>query len=555
MKNTKLKLLFLCLAIVGLYFSHTPYISAFSYRTTSPLAKVLGDNTNYPYPSGSLINDAGTVYLISGGDKIPFTNSRAFIGLGYSFKNVLAGNLTNYRKTDTYTISTADAPHPWGSWLIYKQTVYYSHETGLIGVPSWEIFLNNGGKPEYILKSNTYDIAEIIASQNIPLLTLADSRVYRQPFYEIPLAFSPLPTQTTTTPAQTPTQNITNTSPTTSTPSVTPPATTPATPPISQIPPTATSTSPIPTSTPPSKLNSIMGSYYVPQNFPQSILQTNNADIDAYFVATKQLGGHISVLQRWDEPDLDFTWQLAQTKAKALGLKFYLYIDPLTGFTREAPAIPAGISSSTSFSDPAVRQAFKTAMLRYASYHPDVLGIGTEVNVLLYHNNQAEFDNYVSLEKETYAAIKQQYPNQVVTVSFSWDIMRIFSQMGALDQFKNSVDIFTFTTYPNVISTTDSANLPADFFSAIRTYLPSARIGFAEMSWYAGGNSSEDAQKKYYQRLPELLTGLNPEFITITYLYDLPSSFTTDTQFNSAGLLHIDGSAKPAWQIVKDYGF
>jgi len=530
MKKAKIiSIIFLLAALSSEFSFNTPSTAAFSYRSVSPLSKVLGEADLYPYASGSLINENGTIYFIVGKDKVPFTNYAAFVGLGYSLKNVVDGNLSGYRLAQSYFITTAQATHPWGSWLLYNHTVYYSHESGLIGVPNWDIFVSNGGKAEYIVGANKYDIEELNKQPNNPILASYDNRVYGAlSFTPTPLPLAPPSPTPTPTPAPLP--------PT--------PAPQPSPQPGGQ-----------PTSTPVSKLNSKMGTYYVPKNFPQSVLLNNTAEIDEYFNATKQVGGHIAVLQRWDEPNLDSFWQQAQAKAKTLGLKFYLHIDPLTGYTHSGPAVPASVSSTNSFSDPTARQAFKNAMLNYASLHPDVLGIGTEVNLMLYHNNPSEFNNYVSLAKETYDAIKQQYPGQTVTISFSWDIMRIFNQYNILAQFKNSADVFSFTTYPNVISAQDPLALPTDFFGSIRAYLPSERVAISEMSWFAGGTGSEDLQKKYYERLPQLLSGLNPEFVTITYLYDLPQSFVPNTEFNSAGMLRADGSLRPSWQAVLNYNF
>ncbi len=139
-------------------------------------------NTNpasFPYPSASLVNDNGTIYFISGQNKIPFSNWQAFTGLGYSQRNVENGNLSAYTLSSGYVISTANAVHPWGSWLSYKGTIYYSHETGLIGVPSWDIFLKNGGKTKYIVRANKYDVEVLNTQALLPILNSNDERVYK----------------------------------------------------------------------------------------------------------------------------------------------------------------------------------------------------------------------------------------------------------------------------------------------------------------------------------------------------------------------------------------
>ncbi len=132
----------------------------------------------YPYPSGSLVNDDGTVYFIgSGHAKMAFTNYQAFVGLGYSFRNVIEGDLTNYKSSASQIITTANAAHPWGSWLIFKGTVYYSSKDGLIGVPSGQIFTSNGGGWNLLVKANSYDIGVLNANPNLAPLALNDVRV------------------------------------------------------------------------------------------------------------------------------------------------------------------------------------------------------------------------------------------------------------------------------------------------------------------------------------------------------------------------------------------
>lgn len=141
--------------------------------------KVL-DASVYAYPTGSVVNDSGTIYFISGATKVPFTNLKAFKDLGYSLKNVVKGNLGNYTLSNGYVISTGNAQHPWGGWLTYKNTVYYNDASGLIGVPSSAIFLANGGLWKNLIKANKYDVAVLKQNPNLPVLTENDPRVAGQ---------------------------------------------------------------------------------------------------------------------------------------------------------------------------------------------------------------------------------------------------------------------------------------------------------------------------------------------------------------------------------------
>jgi hypothetical protein len=132
---------------------------------------------SYPYPSGSLVNDGGTIYFISGQTKIPFTNWQAFVGLGYLPRNVVIGDLSAYTLSSSYFITTANMAHPWGSWLFYKGTIYYSSQQGLIGIPSYDIFLQNGGQLKYVVPANKDDIVNI--QNSLQPLKFNDNRVNR----------------------------------------------------------------------------------------------------------------------------------------------------------------------------------------------------------------------------------------------------------------------------------------------------------------------------------------------------------------------------------------
>jgi len=132
--------------------------------------------SNYAYPNSSLVSDGGTIYFISGRTKVAFASWNAFVGLGYSLKNVVKGSLANYTLS-SYTIKTANTTHPWDSWLSYKKAIYYATQQGLIGVPSFSVFSSNGGDLSYVVPANKYDLAVLRASPNLPVLTAGDSRV------------------------------------------------------------------------------------------------------------------------------------------------------------------------------------------------------------------------------------------------------------------------------------------------------------------------------------------------------------------------------------------
>ncbi|MDR3643281.1 MAG: hypothetical protein P4L74_06690 [Candidatus Doudnabacteria bacterium] len=124
------------------------------------------------YHSGELISHDGTIYMVYQNTETGFANAPAFLGLGFNFDNVVpATNVT--LGPSGKTVVTAQGAHPRGTWIQSKGTVYFLTPTGLIPVPSWDIFTNNGGQASYIVPATTYDMTFPI----LPLMTNSDSRV------------------------------------------------------------------------------------------------------------------------------------------------------------------------------------------------------------------------------------------------------------------------------------------------------------------------------------------------------------------------------------------
>ncbi len=151
------------------------YISNLSFTTagsSTPSTAV--------YPCGTLAKQGSGIFILTGKDKvkIPFTTMAAFTGLGYNVKNVKNLDVSNYRLPAGYFLSSATQEHPWCSWLKWKDgTIYYHHPTGMIPVPSWNIFLNNGGAETLILPMNKADEAIWEKAKNLQPLKLNDGRI------------------------------------------------------------------------------------------------------------------------------------------------------------------------------------------------------------------------------------------------------------------------------------------------------------------------------------------------------------------------------------------
>ena len=125
------------------------------------------------YYSGELINENGTISIVYKNTKTGFANASAFTGLGFSFSNVVTVANSGL-STSGQIVTTASAAHPWGSWVLSGSTVYFVHQSGLIPVPNWNTFLNNGGQGNFIVPANSYDLA----LPHLAIMTAGDARMH-----------------------------------------------------------------------------------------------------------------------------------------------------------------------------------------------------------------------------------------------------------------------------------------------------------------------------------------------------------------------------------------
>ncbi|MBP9686189.1 MAG: fibronectin type III domain-containing protein [Candidatus Doudnabacteria bacterium] len=157
----------------------TAYISDLTF-TTLGSGGGGGGGGSTDYPCGQLAKEGQGIFILTGKDKvkIPFTSMAAFNGLGYNLQNVKTANLSAYRLPTGYFLSSATQEHPWCSWLKWRDgTVYYHHPSGMIPVPSWSVFLSNGGAESLILPMNKADDAIWEKAPNLQPLQANDSRI------------------------------------------------------------------------------------------------------------------------------------------------------------------------------------------------------------------------------------------------------------------------------------------------------------------------------------------------------------------------------------------
>jgi hypothetical protein len=288
--------------------------------------------------------------------------------------------------------------------------------------------------------------------------------------------------------------------------------------------------------------DTILGVALSPAHMPNF----SSADLSAFFDEAATIGNHIVWICEWESMPPFGQIKAVHDMAVAEELKFHFYISPIALFGgRQNPAIPKSVGG-TSFTDPKVREAYKDEVLTLASLNPDVLGLATEVNFLA--QNPAEYQAFVSLVHETYQAVKKRYPDQVVTVSFQWDVMRSQRQFALLKDFAGVVDVYSFTTYPDAFGVPQK--VPADYYLAIRQYLPTQQVGISEFGWSSAPPSSERAQAELYGRIPELMAPLRPEYVSLALLHDVALFTGEYERLNQVGIRLIDDQPKPSWMTI-----
>jgi hypothetical protein len=124
------------------------------------------------YNNGQLVSESGTVFIVYKNTKTGFVSASVFKALGFKFANVMEVGSSGLADSG-YTVRTQYASHPWGSWIKSGNTVYFVHDSGLIPVPDWATFLNNGGQSNLVVSASHYDFTLPVLSP----MTYSDPRL------------------------------------------------------------------------------------------------------------------------------------------------------------------------------------------------------------------------------------------------------------------------------------------------------------------------------------------------------------------------------------------
>lgn len=103
--------------------------------------------------------DKGTCYVISGTLKAGFVSEQVFTALGYSFANALYGDVS-WMYAD-YPITSGASAHKSGTLINRAGTIYLVVDTGLMGIPSMNAFYSWGYALAQVVPANTADASKV----------------------------------------------------------------------------------------------------------------------------------------------------------------------------------------------------------------------------------------------------------------------------------------------------------------------------------------------------------------------------------------------------------
>jgi hypothetical protein len=305
------------------------------------------------------------------------------------------------------------------------------------------------------------------------------------------------------------------------------------------------------------------GSELVPPNYPDSSPDETFAAI----AAIAEVGGHVSFVWHWNNPDSFDGWAQLVPIARHYGLKVFFQMGTI--FLNN-PAAPIGVPNS--FGDPETRWRFLLDVQRVAQTQPDYLVLTTEAN-FLYRFNRPEFEHFRELYVMAYQLAKSISPNTKVGVSHHyslWFVQRYFEEVD-VPAMISPTDFEAFTTYPEDLIDAgvygSLEEIPAEWHGLARVHYPDRPILFSEIGWSSKApHSSPESQAEFLRQLPRLMSIAKPELITWALFADVAffqrSLLTEETtaflealgvdidrlflRFNGLGLIDMTGVAKPA---------
>jgi hypothetical protein len=263
--------------------------------------------------------------------------------------------------------------------------------------------------------------------------------------------------------------------------------------------------------------------------------------------------------------------------ARQHGLEVVFVVDPLNGLNRrDFFGLPADLAGAT-FATPEVRQAFRNFTVRVLrEIEPRQLGLASEINTYA-DAHPEDFPAFLSLYRETYAAIKAEAPETQVFVTFQWEDLNNLIPGASegrsaysinwdqIEVFEPELDLWVISSYPFVVFPS-ADEIPDDYYLPLleRTDKPLAvgEGGFTSGPIGPFHGRPED-QVGYLTALHDqigerlafwiylLLSDFDPEAYAAAMRDQGRTQTDIDTlgMFSAVGLREADGTPKPALAV------
>ena len=257
-------------------------------------------------------------------------------------------------------------------------------------------------------------------------------------------------------------------------------------------------------------------------------------------------------------------------------LEVIFVIDPLNGLDRsQFGPLPPQLAGGN-FGMPGIRTAFKNYALRLArEFHPRYLGLASEINTYA-DAHPDDFQNYVSLYREVYAAVKAESPGTQVFVTFQWDDLnnaipfdptggeRYQTKWEQIEVFEPYLDVWAISSYP-FVAFDRAADIPPDYYTPLLTRtdkllaVAEGGVDSRAIGQFKGTPQDQvDYLNAIHTQLGErlafwiylILNDIDGEaYRDFLAQHGMQSNADTILWFTAVGLRELDGRPKPALQV------
>ena len=282
--------------------------------------------------------------------------------------------------------------------------------------------------------------------------------------------------------------------------------------------------------------------------------------------------GEIILIQRtppWEEllggglsKETVLTTERETALAEEHGLDIFVAIDPTDGSRQRSrlAGLPDDLLGA-GFSDPDVHEA----LIDYAryiaeAYRPAYLAFGVEMNGYQQHHPE-DFERFVVIYHEAYEAVKEISPETLVFPTFQFEELQgllpfqdpLPPQWHLITRFEPRLDVLAISSYPDVVFP-DANEIPESYYAQLSLYtdLPIAIAGMgysSRTSQEISQAQAEEAQAAFLRRTLDHVQQLDMPFVIWFVSQDPAFTGESALDLGTSGLIHQDGTPKPAWDI------